>query len=39
MPALLTAAFSLRHQKLHTSWKAKMSQWRQLIWQMNSLFF
>jgi len=37
-PVLLTVAFSLRQQKLHTSWKAMRSQWHQLIWQMNSLF-
>jgi len=38
MPALLTVAFSLRQQKLHTSWKAIKSQWCQLIWQTSSLF-
>jgi len=30
MPALLTVAFSLRQQKLHTSWKAMRSQWLNL---------
>jgi len=37
-PALLSVVFSLRQQKLRISWKAMRSQWRQLIWQMNSLF-
>jgi len=32
------SSFSLKQQKLRTSWKATRSQRRQLTWQMDSLF-
>jgi len=37
MPALLTGIF-IKTTQLRTSWKAMRPQWRQLIWQKNSLF-
>jgi len=38
MPALFDCSIFIKTTKMRSSWKAMRSQWRQLIWQMNSLF-